>query len=81
MSAQSVTITLPAPYYHQLEKRAAQKRHTLEQELLDVVAQSTPTAIMPPTELDEVVESLELLNDDELWQAARALVGRSFSHL
>ena len=72
MTTQPITITLPSPFYQQLQNRATQKRHTLEQELLDVVTQAMPTVALQPQSLDELLESLELFDDDELWQAARS---------
>jgi plasmid stability protein len=62
---------LPAPLYRQVQERAARARHSVEDELIQVVATALPTLDELPQETTEVLAQLRFLDDAELWQAAR----------
>jgi hypothetical protein len=72
MTAYSITLNLPAPLYDRLKRRAESAARPVEAELLEVVAAAVPVADELPSELAEAVSQLALLNDDELWRAARS---------
>jgi plasmid stability protein len=71
MNIQPVTLNLPAPLYRQVQERAARARHSVEDELIQVVATALPTLDELPQETTEVLAQLRFLDDAELWQAAR----------
>lgn len=70
MAAHAVTLQLPAPLYNLFRDRAEQAHRILEAELLDAVATVATEEELSP-DLARVVADLELLTDEELWQAAR----------
>ena len=72
MSLQQLTINLPEPLYNRLKQRAAQTQRSVEAELVDVVALALPVADALPTDLAEAISQLALLNDSDLWRAARS---------
>lgn len=68
---EAIILNLPGPVYERLKRRAEARHRTLEAEILDAVASTSPTSAELPTELREVVAALPELDDDALWQAAR----------
>lgn len=72
MSLETVTIQLPKRLYRDVAKRAQHMRRSVEEELVAVVAEALPTISDLPEELADELEQLTLLNDAELWQAARS---------
>lgn len=72
MNAQNVTLSIPAALYEQLKQRAAERRRSLEDETLDLLASAVPGDAPLPDELAAAVSSLPLLDDTALWQAARS---------
>jgi plasmid stability protein len=71
MTIQSVTLNLPDALYNRLKRRAEQTHRTVETELLEVVASAVPVADELPTDLNEAISPLALLDDEALWRAAR----------
>lgn len=74
-----VTLTLPAVLYERLQRRANQARHTVEDELLEVVATALPTEDALPPDLSEALSPLPLLDDTALWRAARSHLAAEFA--
>jgi plasmid stability protein len=68
---QDVTLHLPDSLYQRLKQRADQARHSVEDELIDVLATAVPVADELPPDLAEAVSSLATLDDESLWDAAR----------
>lgn len=71
MAAHPVTLRLPAPLYDHFQSRAKRARRSLEAELLDAVAAIAADEEQLPQDVAKALADLELLNDDELWRAAR----------
>lgn len=71
MLTQDITLRLPASLYQRLKQRADQARHSVEDELIDMLATATPVADELPLDLAEAVSSLATLDDASLWDAAR----------
>jgi hypothetical protein len=72
MVAQSVTLNLPAPLYERLVERAKQAHRSVEDELMEVVATAVPDDDGLPEDLAAAIAPLPLLDDAELWRAARS---------
>ncbi len=72
MTVHAVTLNLPQALYKRLERRAAQARRTVEDELIEVVAAAVPVGDELPPDLDEALSPLALLDDEALWRAARS---------
>jgi len=72
MVAQPITLNIPLPLYNLIKNRAEQARHTVEAELLEVVATALPLSDELPPELNEAITPLALLDDEALWRAARS---------
>jgi plasmid stability protein len=72
MPTQSVTLALPDPLYERLRERAEQTRRSLEEEALEVLATAVPVDGALPPEVAQAIESLDVLDDDVLWDAARS---------
>ncbi len=71
-----ITVHLPDALYDRLKHRADQMRRPIEVELVEAVATAIPESEDLPPELEEAISSLALLNDDELWRAARSQLPR-----
>lgn len=71
MSAHAVTLRLPAPLYDLFQSRAERAHRSLEAELLDAVATVAADEEELSQDLAKALEDLALLNDEELWRAAR----------
>ena len=71
MAAHAITLRLPAPLYDHFQSRAERAHRSLEAEILDAVA--TVAADEEELSLDtaKAIGDLELLDDEELWRAAR----------
>ncbi len=69
MAAPAVTLRLPMPLYDHFQSRAERSHRSLEAELLDAVAAAAEEELS--SELSAAIADLELLNDEELWRAAR----------
>jgi plasmid stability protein len=76
MHAQTVTLNLPDALYRQLEHRAVRANRTVEAEVLEVLATAVPEAETLPADLAQAVSTLALLDDAQLWQAARTRLAR-----
>ncbi len=72
MSAHAVTLELPSSLYRQYQQRAEETRRSIEAELLDAVAAAAPETEKLPQDLADAVSELEILDDEELWRAARS---------
>jgi hypothetical protein len=71
MAAHAVTLQLPAPLYDLFQSRAERAHRSLEEELLDAVATAATDEEELSHEMTKGIEDLKLLNDEELWRAAR----------
>ena len=67
-----ITLYVPRALYEQLQWRANQARHTVEDELLEVVATALPASEELPAEIEQALSPLPLLEDAALWRAARS---------
>ena len=72
MAVQPVTLKLPHALYRRLKRQADQTHRTVEDELLEVVAMAVPVGDELPTDLQEALSPLALLDDAALWRAARS---------
>ncbi len=70
MAAHPVTLRLPAPLYDHFQSRAKRAHRSLEAELLDAVATVVDEEKLPH-DVAQALADLALLNDEELWRAAR----------
>jgi hypothetical protein len=71
MAAHAITLRLPDPLYEHFQSRAERARRTLEAEILDVVATVAADEEELSHDVAKAIEDLQLLNDEELWRAAR----------
>lgn len=72
MAVQAVTVNLPDPLYERLARRASKSHRTVEAEIVDAVSTSLPTEPDElPADMAEALAALHLLDDEDLWRAAR----------
>jgi hypothetical protein len=71
MDVQTVTVTLPEPLYARLARRAERSRRTVEAELAETIAALPDETDDLPRDLADSIAALPLLDDAELWCAAR----------
>ena len=72
MATQTVTLNMPGPVYDQLMHRAFETHRSFEEEALDVLATVLPGRGDLPSDLKQAIDSLAVLNDAALWQAAES---------
>jgi len=71
MAAQALTLQVPTPLYTQLKDRAQRAQRSLEAEFLAVVETVLGRDEELPEDLAQAIRDLEVLDDEELWSAAR----------
>jgi len=71
VASQLVNLQLPETLYKRLKQRAERTHRTIEDELLDVVATAVVIPDELPSDVAELIASLNTLSDKELWRAAR----------
>lgn len=74
MATQTVTLELPSAVYQQLKRRADADRQSVEQQLVSIAATAAPTLNDLPHNLEDLLVQLSVMDDEELWHAARAHV-------
>src|SRR3954454_15133232 len=75
MAVQAVTLNLPGPLYERLARRAIKAHRTVEAELVDAVATLPDEPDELPADMAEAIAALHLLDDEDLWRAARQRLG------
>ena len=76
MAVQAVTVSLPEPLYERLARRAQRTQRTVEAELADAVAALPEEPGEQPADVVEAIAALHLLDDKDLWRAARHSLAR-----
>lgn len=71
MSQQTLILSLPDDLYRRIKQHAEQSGRTLEEEVERALAEAIPADEQVTPELERMLASLALLDDDALWQAAR----------
>lgn len=71
MAGQSIMLHLPDDLYRRLARQARLSQHSVEEEVLQVVATSISPETVLPASMEHELEQLDVLNDEELWQTAR----------
>jgi plasmid stability protein len=72
MPTQTVTLQMPGPLYDQLMHRAVETQRSFEEETLDVLAAVLPGRGELSSDLKQAIDSLVVLDDAALWQAAES---------
>src|SRR5688572_10663011 len=72
MALQTITLTLPDDAYDELRRRAERDRRSVEPEALRAVEAGLAADPPLPPDLAATLEAMALLDDEALWQAARA---------
>ncbi|HEY8282803.1 MAG TPA: hypothetical protein VIJ28_00305 [Chloroflexota bacterium] len=71
MMTDFMTVHVPHALYTRLEERARQTRRSVEEELIEALAEAVSLTDEPmPTDVASVLSSLETMPDDALWQVA-----------
>jgi hypothetical protein len=72
MTTDSITVHVPHPLYSRLEERAMQTQRSVEDALVDALAEAVSFMDAPlPMEVEALIDSLDARSDDALWQLAR----------
>jgi len=73
MTTDSITVRVPHPLYERLEERAKLTQRSVEEELVEALAETVSLADAPlPLEVEGLIGSLDARSDDGLWQVAHA---------
>lgn len=72
MATQTVTLRMPDPLYDQLMHRAVETQRSFEEETLEVLAAVLPGRGELSADLKQAIDSLVVLEDAALWQAAQS---------
>ncbi len=73
MTTDSITVQVPHPIYERLEERAQQTQRSVEEELVEALAEAVSLTDAPlPVEIDALIDSLNARSDAALWQLAHA---------
>ncbi len=72
MAIESLTVRVPHDLYTRLEERAQQTRRSVEEELVEALAEAVPLNELPlPADVAAAVTVLDAMPDDALWETAR----------
>lgn len=71
MAAKPIMLNLPELLYEQVRQRAEQKHHSIETELIEVVASVVPVGDELPANLAEAISPLAFLDDSALERIAK----------
>jgi plasmid stability protein len=71
MAVQAVTVNLPGPLYERLARRATKTHRTVEAEIVDAVTALPDEPDEMPADMAEAIAALHLLDDEDLWRAAK----------
>src|SRR5437773_1906599 len=72
MGSHLLTLNIPDPLYRRLKDRAEKRHRTVEDETLEALTATVPVGGELPSDLEEVISPLDLLDDESLWRAARS---------
>jgi len=72
MANQSVTLQLPDDLYTRIQRRAQAAQHSIEDELVTLVLAGSLETPSLPDDLVSSLDHLTLLDDADLWRAARS---------
>ena len=75
----SISVRVSERLLQSLKRRATKQRKSLEKEVVELIATGLENADSGSDELEEVLQPLELMTDDDLWNAARSRLPRSLS--
>jgi hypothetical protein len=79
MSTQHLSLDIPDSLYQHLKRQADQARRSVEEETLEVLAAAVPAGAALAGKLAETLESLQTLDDQALWNAARGRLAAEVS--
>lgn len=71
MANQSLTLNLPDTLYERLKRLAENDHRSVEEEAMKRLAASIPEDETLPADLVDLLDSMQGLDDETLWQAAR----------
>jgi hypothetical protein len=75
----SLSVRVSRRLLQALKCRATSQRKSLEKEVLELIATGLKNADTGSGELEEFLQPLEMMADDDLWNAARSRLPRSLS--
>ena len=75
----SLSVKVSERLLQSLKRRATQQRKSLEKEVVELLATGLKNADTGIDELEDVLQPLELMTDDDLWNAARSHLPRRLS--
>ena len=68
----SITLNVPEDLYSRIQEKASRSQRSLEAEFISVLSTAVSGTEELPAELSEVVETLDSLDDAQLWESAKA---------
>ena len=75
----SISVRVSERLLQSLMRRATKQRKSLEKEVVELIATGLKNADLGRDELEEILQPLEKMTDDDLWNAARSHLPRSLS--
>ena len=75
----SISVQVSKRMLQSLTRRAMKQRQSLEKEVVALIATGLKNAEVGIDEVEDLLQPLELMPDDDLWNAARSRMPRSLS--
>lgn len=75
----SLSVQVSERLLQSLKRRATSRRKSLEKEVVELIATGLKNSDAGRDELEEILQPLEMMTDDDLWNAARSRLPRSLS--
>ena len=75
----SISVQVSGRLLQSLKRRATSRRKSLEKEVVELITTGLQNADAGIGELEEFLQPLEMMTDDDLWNAARSRLPRRLS--
>lgn len=75
----SISVRVSERLLQSLKRRATRQRKSLEKEVVELIATGLQSADAGIDELEEFLQPLEMMTDDDLWNAAKSHLPRRLS--
>ena len=75
----SLTVQMPEKLLRSLQRRALQSRQPVGKEVVELIESALSQADLRDTDITELLQPLETMTDDDLWNAAESRLPKTLA--
>ena len=75
----SLTVQMPEKLLRSLQRRASQSRQPVGKEVVELIESALSQADLRDTDITELLQPLETMTDDDLWNAAESRLPKTLA--